>query len=117
MSDIRTLLENWGRWNRGEVGPLSPRCGIAIIMAENVGTVVGVAPANDEDAGLVERVMRVLKQRKPDHYAVLHAYYVKSLSSRQIAKGSPYSDRMVYDMLKAGEAWVEGAMASSIFIA
>ena len=117
MNDVKSLLENWGRWNRGEVGPASPKCGIAIIMAQNVGAVVGLAPANDDDAGLVERVMRVLKQRKPEHYAVLHAYYVKQLSTRQIAKCSPYSDRMAFDMLKSGEAWVEGALASSIFIA
>ena len=117
MSDVRTMLETWGRWSRDPCLPARVKCGIAIIMAHNVGGAIGMPLVSEEDAQLVERVMRVLKQRKPDHYAVLHAYYVKELSSRQIAKGSPWSGRMVYDMLKAGEAWIEGAMASSVLIA
>lgn len=117
MNDVIQMLRTWGEWSRDKCLPSGYRCGIAVIMAQNVGGVVGFAPVNEHDAQLVERVMRVLKQRKPDHYAVLHAYYVRELSSRQIAKGSPWSDRMVYDMLKAGEAWVDGAMASSVFIA
>lgn len=117
MQNVKDMLENWGRSSSDKCLPSGYRCGIAVIIAQNVGGVVGIAPANEDDAASVERVMVLLKQRKPDHYAALHAYYVLRKSIRQIANGSPWSDRAVFDMIKAGEAWVEGAMASSIFIA
>lgn len=116
-NDVYQLLETWGRWSRDRCLPQGVKCGIAIIMAQNVGSVLGVAPVCDEDAQLIERVMRVMKQRKPDHYDVLYMYYVDGLPSRKIAKSLGRSNGWASDMLHAGQAWVDGAMASSVFIA
>ena len=117
MTDVTTLLEAWGRWSRDPCMPSGVRCGIAIIMAQNVGGVLGMAPVSDDEALQVEKVMRVMKQRKPDHYDVLYMSYVERLPTRKIAKRMDKSNGWASDMLRAAEAWVDGALSSSVLIA
>lgn len=117
MSDVYQLLDAWGRWSRDKCLPSGVRCGIAIIMDQNVGGVLGFAPVNDDDAMTVEKVMRTMKQRKPDHYEVVYLSYVKGLSTRKIGKVMGKSNGWASDTLRAGEAWVEGALSSYVLIA
>lgn len=117
MSDVYQLLDAWGRWSRDKCLPSGVRCGIAIIMAQNVGGVLGVMPVSDDEALSVEKVMRVMKQRKPDHYDVVRLYYVDGYTTRKIAKLKEKSNGWVSDTLHSGQAWVEGALSSSVLIA
>ena len=117
MRDTIQLLEAWGRWSRDQCLPQGYICGLAVVMAQNVGGVVSIAPVNEDDMRLIEPVMRTLKQRKPEHYSVLYLSYVHNMSTRKIGKHLDRSNGWASDMLKAAEAWVDGAMASSIFIA
>ena len=117
MTDVVQLLEAWGRWSRDPCMPHGVRCGIAIIMAQNVGGVLGMAPVSEEDALQIERVVRVLKQRKPEHYEVLYLSYVRGLSTRKIGKLMEKSNGWASDTLKSAESWVDGAISSSVLIA
>lgn len=110
MSDVYQLLENWGRWARDRCLPRGVKCGIAIIMDQNVGSTVDIAPANDELAQSIEPVLRILKHRKPDHYRVIELYYRDACSTRLIAKRLGKSNGWASDTLRAGEAWVDGAI-------
>lgn len=111
MSDVYQLLENWGRWSRDGCLPHGVKCGIAIIMEQNIGSTVGIAPANDYDAERIERVMVIMKLRKPDHYHALRRYYIMRLSTRKIAKLMDCGNSKASDLVRAGEAWVEGALS------
>lgn len=117
MRDTIQLLEAWGRWSRDKCLPRGVRCGIAIIMDQNVGGVLGFAPVSEDDAIQVEKIMRALKHRKPDHYEVVYLSYVRGLSTRKIGKIMEKSNGWASDTLRAGEAWVDGALSSSVLIA
>lgn len=111
MTNVRTQLEAWGAWSRNPGLRLNYVCPLAVIIAHNVGNTIGGVIVSDAEAGRVEHVMCLLKARKPETYSVLFDYYVRERSTREIAKGGKQSERKVFDILKAGEAWVDGALA------
>lgn len=117
MSDVIHLLEAWGRWSRDECLPRGYVCGIAIIIAQNVGSTVGLAPVNEDDIDIINPIMQRLKDRKPEHYDVLKLYYKERKPTRVIAKIKHKSNGWASDTLRAGQMWVDGALSNGVLIA
>lgn len=114
MSEIRQLLTAWGDCMRESAGrELGYRCSLAIIMMQNVGSVLASLPVMYEDVQSIDRVLLVLKNRKPAHYDAIELHYVKRLSSRQFCKNLHVSPKGAHDMLIAAEHWIDGAMSNS----
>lgn len=117
MKDTIQLLTAWGQYSRDKCLPQGVVCGIAIIMARNVGGVVGLPPPCQDDVDMIEPIMRKMKERKREHYDIIKMYYIEEKHIRQIAKKFGKSSGWVSDMKSSAEAWVDGALSSYVFIA
>lgn len=117
MKDTIQLLEAWGQYSRNKCLPQGFICGVAVIMARNVGGVVGLPPPNQDDIDFIQPVMTKMKQRKPEHYRVIELYYIERRHIRQIAKALGKSSGWVSDMKGSAEAWIDGALSSYVLIA
>lgn len=117
MDDTIQKLDAWGIWSRDKCLPAGWIGCCAVIMNFKAGGGIGLPAISDDYIYDINAVMTKMKERKPEHYDVLYKHYVDNKSTRQIAKLLNRSNGWASEMLHSGQAWVDGALSSYVFIA
>ena len=109
MRDIQQILEQWGIWSRQRLEmDYSP------VAAGFKGLLPDTRPnasCTDADALIVDSCVGRLKQKRPDEYELLTAYYIKGVPKRQVAKRLKCDEKIIRIKMQMAEGFVEGCLA------
>ena len=109
-----TLLLEWADWVRHPDLRMGARCGLAVIMAANVGGTVSGPRMSDDDALRVDRVVAQLRARNERLYVALRLSYVDELSYREMAVRLRCDQKKALALINQAVAWVDGALTAVV---
>jgi len=106
MKTTQDMLEDWGRWARGDLittlGYSRQQLGL--------GSTIGMPNVPDEVAGRVDYAVAQLRVRDQRQAAVIMAYYIQGLSISQIGRALAMNRHTSSHLLCQAEAYVEGLL-------
>lgn len=111
MRNISSVLDRWASW------ALSDNLGIdySSIAAGFKGLITQASqsgqPCSDNDGLIIERCLAKLRDKKPEEYAVLIAYYLYGVSKRKIAKRARKDERLIRIEIQMAEGFIEGCLS------
>jgi hypothetical protein len=107
------LLKKWGTWQRFPDLRMNARCGVAIIMDDNVGRTVGEPMVGWDEISQVDSVLAKLKRHNWKLYQIIWLSYVNQMSSREMGVRLHCDQKKALAILNQAVAWVDGAMFAS----
>lgn len=112
LGQTHILLEQWGRWTRTGNAPRysSPH---ALIMRNNVGTVLPTPLISDDEAVVIDYLVARLNHRDSTLGQAIIGYFRDSLSYRELALRLCCGKDRAEQYTKAGIAWIDGSIDSA----
>ena len=109
MRDIKFVLELWGVWSRHryEMEYSTIAAGFKGLLPESSK----LNCCTDSDAMIIDACVAKLKQKRPDEYELIEAYYIKGISKRKIAKKWLKDEKIIRIKLQLAEGFVDGCLA------
>jgi len=113
------LLEQWGFWYRSGAGIPRYTSPSLALMRDNVGSTVPTAMITDEQADKVDRAVARLGKRDPEMGDCVWLHFAEKRTYHGIAKRLGIGKSKAAELVRAGVAWVDGALDSEecVFVA
>lgn len=105
--DTEEMLEQWGLW----VVQGSGVAGCAVSGQQRTPMIT------DDEALLIDRLMGRLGKRYPECGEVMLRYYTSNCTFVQVGKRMGFGEEKTRQLLKAGVAWIDGALEVRRFAA
>lgn len=115
LGDTEYLLEQWGWWvwdGRGAPGYTSQMG--AIMNRANPMPKATEYRITDEVAVVVDRAVARLLSRDEQMGYFLWCYFGEKYPANRIAREGGVSERKAWELIKAGVAWVDGAIGAHL---
>lgn len=108
------LLRQWGIWSRIQASIATYICPTYALMRDNVATESLPTPDIDDlEALWVDRMLSVLKERDPQCFrAVWHYYRFEGLTYRKLGMLMGITHVKAAELVKSGEAWLDGRLSA-----
>ncbi len=110
MGDTRYLLEQWGWWWRHSSGVPRYVSPAYSLIRDHTGSTIPTGCINDDLAMAVDSVIARLCLRDRQMGNCIWLYYGVKLGTRRIAKIMGVGETKALQLVKAGEAWIDGAL-------
>lgn len=111
MRDMSQVLERWAGWARSEssgVDYSSIAAGFKGLLPQDSKLTLS---CSDSDGLLIEGCLGKLKQRKPEEYSLLVAYYLYGVSKRSIAKKRKKDEKTIRIEIQMAEGFIDGCLS------
>ncbi|AZC88398.1 antitermination protein Q, putative [Pseudomonas chlororaphis subsp. piscium] len=111
LGDTEYLLEQWGWWRMDGMGVPRYVSQLAVIMSQN-----NPVPSTksyvitDEVATLVDGVLARLIKRNQQMGDFVWFYFGAKWPANRIGRENDMSERKAWELIKAGVAWIDGAL-------
>lgn len=110
MGDTRYLLEQWGWWRMHSSGIPRYVSPAYALMRDNMGSTVPTGCITDDLALAVDRVIARLCIRDQQMGDCIWMTYGAKQSTRRIAAVLGIGETKASQLIRAGEAWIDGAL-------
>ncbi|MFK0086392.1 antiterminator Q family protein [Pseudomonas sp. NPDC090755] len=111
LGDTEYLLEQWGWWRMDGMGVPGYVSQMAAVMSQcNPTTSTKSYTVTDEVAGLVDGVLARLIKRDQQMGDFVWFYFGAKWPANRIARENRMSERKAWELIKAGVAWIDGAL-------
>lgn len=112
ITSTEYMLEQWGYWLRSGAGiPRYTSPSLALVR-DNVGSTVPTAVITDDDAEKVDRAVARLGKRDKEMGDCVWLHYAEKRTYHGIAKRLGIGKSKAAELVRAGVAWVDGALDS-----
>ncbi|HCF2609886.1 TPA: antitermination protein Q [Pseudomonas aeruginosa] len=111
LGDTAWLLEQWGYWRmdgRGIPGYVSQMAAV-MSRANPVGRVESYS-ITDEHAEMMDKALARLMRRDRQMGDFVWFYYGAKWPANRIGRENQMSERKAWELIKAGVAWIDGAL-------
>ncbi|QLL15480.1 antiterminator Q family protein [Pseudomonas chlororaphis] len=111
LGDTEYLLEQWGWWRMDGMGVPRYVSQLAVIMSQN-----NPVPSTksyvitDDVATLVDGVLARLIKRNQQMGDFVWFYFGAKWPANRIGRENDMSERKAWELIKAGVAWIDGAL-------
>lgn len=115
LGDTEYLLEQWGWWRMDGMGVPRYVSQLAVIMSQN-----NPVPSSksyvitDEVATLVDGVLARLIKRNQQMGDFVWFYFGAKWPANRIGRENDMSERKAWELIKAGVAWIDGALDQAV---
>ncbi|PHN29441.1 antiterminator Q family protein [Pseudomonas sp. ICMP 460] len=114
LGDTEWLLEQWGSWRMAGMGVPRYVSQIAAVMDQfNPQPSTQTYVINDDVALIVDGTLARLTKREQQMGDFVWFYFGAKWPANRIARESGMSERKAWELIKAGVAWIDGAMDRS----
>ncbi len=112
LGDTEWLLEQWGFWRMDGMGVPHYVSPLYIMIRDNTQCVGGVRgyTLKDDMALLIDSAVSRLIKRDRQMGDFVWLYFGAKLPANRIARESGMSERKAWELIKAGVAWIDGAL-------
>lgn len=119
ISSTESKLIEWGYWCLSGSGLPRYTSPAFALMRDNVGSTVPTPMITDEEAMKVDRAVARLEKRDPEIGSCIWLHFAEKRTYHGIAKRLGIGKSKAAELVKAGVAWVDGALDSEecVFVA
>jgi DNA-directed RNA polymerase specialized sigma24 family protein len=111
VTDIVTLLEAWGSSRRIDAASNGYPSQSPFVREMKPTGPRSSRPTLPDDMHMeLDYAVSSMRNRKPDHYAVIVFYYVEKMTDARIGRRMRVSRSTIRDTRKQAEHWLEGRM-------
>ncbi|QXI49146.1 antitermination protein Q [Pseudomonas anuradhapurensis] len=112
LGDTEYLLEQWGWWRMDGMGVPGYVSQMAAVMSQrNPISTTRSYNIKDEVAELVDGVLAKLIKRDPQMGDFVWFYFGAKWPANRIGRENGMSERKAWELIKAGVAWIDGALS------
>ncbi|MDM9555927.1 MULTISPECIES: antiterminator Q family protein [Pseudomonas] len=112
LGDTEYLLEQWGWWRMDGMGVPGYVSQMAAVMSQrNPISTTRSYTIKDEVAELVDGVLAKLIKRDQQMGDFVWFYFGAKWPANRIGRENGMSERKAWELIKAGVAWIDGALS------
>ncbi|QBF27470.1 antitermination protein Q [Pseudomonas tructae] len=115
LGDTEYLLEQWGWWRMDGMGVPGYVSQMAAVMSQaNLISTTKSYTIKDEVAELVDGALAKLIKRNQQMGDFVWFYFGAKWPANRIGRENDMSERKAWELIKAGVAWIDGALQSGV---